>query len=836
MWNKLAEAIIKYRLLFIVAIGLITAVMGWQATKIVMAYDFARTVPPEDPDLVYFNSFKEKFGEDGNIIAVGMLDSAVYTVDNFNALRELTTEIKTIDGVTEVISLPTLKMIVKDTAQKNFIFQSVFPARITSQAELDSVLQTALDQKIYSGQIINSTNGAMMMLVVVKKEVMNSKAREAMTDSLQATGARFEQKTNINLRYAGLPFMRTVVANSIRNEMKIFLIASVVITGLIMFLFFRSFRAVLFSMIIIGVLVVWTLGTLALFGYKITLLTGLIPPVIVTIGITNAIYLLNKYHFEFQKTKNKFEAINAVVKKMGLAMFLTNLTVAIGFLTLLATDITILREFGIVAGINIMALFFVCLIMIPSVFSWLPVPTAKHLKHLSFPLMNKFLELIDLSVHRHRITIYTVSLVLTALSVLGMVRLKSVSFMADDVPAESQVKKDLQFFEVNFSGVMPLEIVVEFITKKKRPVLDVKNLTQLEAFEDFLDSIPLMSRPVSVVSFVKGINQAYYNGNSTYYRLPSKRDGPYLMNYVKNTSLFKQNTDWAKTDSITSLNPNSDSREATRGVLNSFVDSTFTTVRISTQIADIGSARLDSLVTLVIEPRMKEIFVATGKDSVATTITGSTKIFIKGNKFLINNLQESLLLAFILITLSMAILFANVRMIIISLIPNLLALMITAGLMGYFNIPLKASTALIFSITFGISVDNSIRFLAKYRQEILSNNFFIPVAVSESIMETGKSIMYTSVVLFAGFIIFAFSSFGGTIALGLLTSTTLVISMFTNLILLPALIMTFDKPKRKKGEHLLIDDFDSSFYGEQEDEAIDLSKIRIHDRNSSAAE
>lgn len=835
MWNKLAEAIIRYRWQFLVVIALITVCMGWQATRIVMSYDFARTVPPEDPDLVYFNSFKEKFGEDGNIIAVGMMDSSVYTLDKFNALRELTNEIKTIDGVTEVISLPALKMIVKDTAQKNFNFQDIFPAAIASQAGLDSLLQTALDQKIYSGQIINASNGAMMMLVAVQKEVMNSKRREAMTDSLQATGARFEQKTNISLRYAGLPFMRTVVANSIRNEMKIFLIASVVITGLIMFLFFRSFRAVLFSMIIIGVLVVWTLGTLALFGYKITLLTGLIPPVIVTIGITNAIYLLNKYHLEFQKTQNKTEAILAVVKKMGLAMFLTNLTVAIGFLTLLATDITILREFGIVAGINILALFFVCLVMIPSVLSWLPVPSTRHLKHLSFPLMGRFLELIDLSVHRHRLTIYGISLVLTALSVYGMLQLKSESFMADDVPAESQVKKDLQFFEANFSGVMPLEIVVEFITKKKRPVLDVKNLAQLETFENFLDSIPLMSRPVSVVSFVKGINQAFYNGNPNQYKLPSKSQGAYLMNYVKNTSLFKQNTDWSKTDSVTVL-PDSASRQATRGVLNSFVDSTFTTVRISTQIADIGSARLDSLVHDVIEPRMKEVFVASGKDSVATTITGSTKIFIKGNKFLIANLQESLLLAFILITLSMAILFANVRMIIISLIPNLLALMITAGLMGYFNIPLKASTALIFSITFGISVDNSIRFLAKYRQEILSNNFFIPVAVSESILETGKSIMYTSVVLFAGFIIFAFSSFGGTIALGLLTSTTLIISMFTNLILLPALIMTFDKPKRRKGEHLLIDDFDPGFYGEQEDEEIDLSKIRIHDRNASAAE
>ena len=809
MWNNIASAIIKHRLLFIILIGIITVFMGYHMTRITMSYDFARTVPPEDPDFIYFNEFKEQFGEDGNIIAVGMKDSAIYQVENFNALRELTTEIKKINGVNEVVALPTLKMILKDTTNTKFYLRDIFPQKISSQTELDSLLAVTLNQKIYAGQLLNASNGAMMMLVSIEKEVMNSFKREAMTDSLLMVGKIFEAKTNIQLRYAGLPFIRTVVANSIRQEMKIFLIASVIVTGLIMFLFFRSFRAVLFSMIIIGVLVVWTLGTLALFGYKITLLTGLIPPVIVTIGITNAIYLLNKYHLEFAKTKNKLEAITVVVHKMGLAMFLTNLTVAIGFLTLLATDITILREFGIVAGINIMALFFVSLIMIPSVFSWLPVPSEKHLRHLNFPIMGWFLKMINLVVHRHRMIIYGITLLLTIVSIYGISKLKSESFMVDDVPEESQVKKDLKFFEANFSGIMPLEIVIDFKTKKKRPVLDIKNMQKVEEFESFLDSITVMSKPVSVISFIKAIKQAFYNNNPDKFSLPNRNEGAYILPYMK-----------GQTDNS--------------GVFRSFVDTaTYASMRISMQIADIGSTKLDSLVNEVIEPRMKQIFVSTEKDSVVTTITGSTKIFIKGNKFLIANLQESLLLAFLLITLSMAILFANVRMIIISLIPNLLALMITAALMGYLNIPLKASTALIFSITFGISVDNSIRFLAKYRQEILSNNFFIPVAISDSILETGKSIIYTSIVLFAGFIIFAFSSFGGTIALGILTSITLVISMFTNLILLPALIMTFDRPKKKKE---LIDDFDSSFYGEQEDEEIDLSKIKIHSRNSSEAE
>lgn len=808
MWDTIARFIIKNRLSLILLVGLITIVMGFYASKVQLSYDFARTVPPNDPDMKELNAFKAQFGEDGNIIAIGLKDSSIYDLANFEAYRTLARNLKQIGGVSEVISLPVMKAILKDKDNSRFYLANIFPDRISSEEQFDSLMRLALDQKFYTDQLINANNGATMTIVTVNKDVMNSALREPLTAALLKEGQAFEKRTGIKLHYAGLPFIRTVVANQVRVEMQLFLYASALITGLIMFAFFRSFRAVMFSMIIIAVVVVWTLGTLSLFGYRITLLSGLIPPVIVTIGITNAIYLLNKYHLEFSRTKDKLAAITTVVKKMGLATFLTNLTVAIGFLTLLATDITILREFGIVAGINIMALFLVSLVLIPSIFSWLPTPTERHLQHLSFRFMNKFLTAIDLIVHRHRLIIYALSIVLAVSSAYGIWQLRSVSFMVDDVPEDSQVKTDLKFFEDNFSGIMPLEMVVEFITKRRRPLLDVENLQKIEEFEMFLDSLPNISKPLSLISFVKAAKQAFYNNNPDRYELPSRREAAFILPYLKNQS------------------DNS-------GLFRSFVDSTLTKMRISAQMADIGSVKLDSLVHFVIEPKMREVFVSDGRDSIATAITGSTKIFIKGNKFLIANLQESLLLAFALITLSMVALFANLRMIIISLVPNLLALMITAGIMGYMDIPLKASTALIFSITFGISVDNSIRFLAKYRQEILANNFFIPVAVSDSIIETGKSIMYTSIVLFAGFSIFAFSDFGGTIALGILTSTTLAISMFTNLILLPALIMTFDKPKRRK-DHLLIDEVGSSFYTEHEDEEIDLSKIRIHNRHSAA--
>lgn len=799
MWLKIADLIIRFRGLLMGLIVVITTAMGWFAARVEMSYDLNRTVPQDDPDMVYLSRFREQFGEDGNMIAVGLKDSSVYELSKFKRLDLFCREIRKISGVNEVLSLSRVRYLSKDTLENKFRLLPLFIAdSLVSQKDLDSLLTFFKGQGFYNGQLVNSQNGSTMILVSVDKEIIQSVKRVEVTKSLLEIGSAFTQETGIKLHYAGLPFIRAQIAEQVRSELSFFLYLSALVTGIIMLIFFRSIRAVLFSMVMISILVVWTLGTITLFGYKITMLSGLIPPVIVTIGITNAIYLLNKYHVEYYKRKNKVEAIRIVVQKMGLATFLTNLTVAIGFLTLLATDIPILREFGIVAGINIIALFIVSLVMIPGVLTWMPEPTEKHLKHLNFRILGRFVRLTDQLVSSKRNFIYTTSIVLGILSIVGILQLRSVSYMVDDLPEDSSIKQDLAFFESNFSGIMPLELVLKMETKRRRPLLDVKSLEAIDRFESSLDSIDVLSRPISMVSFVKASKQGFYNNNPERYTLPTKQEAGFIMRYMRG-----QNDQ--------------------SGLMKSFVDTTFSSMRISMQMADIGSERMDSLIKNVIEPKASLLIgelkqnLRSKTDSVSIGVTGSSKIFIKGNSFLINNLTESLILACILITLSMAFLFANFRMILISLIPNLLALMITAGLMGYFDIPLKASTALIFSITFGISVDNSIRFLAKYRQELQVNGYLISRSVSESILETGKSIIYTSVVLFAGFIIFAFSDFGGTIALGLLTSTTLLISMFTNMILLPALILSFDKPSRKGEDSAMIDEFDASFYGEEKE-------------------
>ena len=796
MWTSLAHIVIKFRLTLIIILALVTAFMGYHAKDVELSYDFSKVVPANDPAMIEFKKFRQIFGEDGNVIAVGLQDSTVFKTDNFRRLKYLSNEFSKIEGVEGVISLPGLQRLVKNKSGiKKFDLEPIFTSIPENQEALDSLLNLAMEQKFYQDQIINSKNGALLMLLTIDKDLINSPSRLNLIDNLQQVGNAFELYTGIELHYAGLPFVRAIVSEKVKKEMRMFLILSVLVTAIIMLFFFRSWDAVLFPMIIIAVVVIWSMGTLALFGFKITLLSGLIPPIIVVIGIPNSIYLLNRYHQEINKHGNKMKALSRVIRKVGLVTLLTNATTAIGFLVLTTTEITILRQFGIVAGINILATFFVSLILIPAVFSYLPAPHGKQLRHLKFKSVDKTLKFLDLLVHRKKYTVFVITGVILAISVFGLTRMHSISYMVDDIPKNSPVKRDLAFFEENFSGIMPMEIIVD--TGKPNGIIRRNTLQKIATLEAYIDSIDYVSPPLSVVSFVKAARQAFYNNNPSYYSLPNNYDKNFILNY------FRGNSNQS-------------------GLLQSFVDSTGQQIRISLNVADIGSAKMDSLINLI-QPKADSIFSKTG---MTATVTGTSPIFVKGNKFLVENLRISLLLAFGCITIIMALLYGNLRMIVISIIPNVIPLVLVGAIMGFANITLKPSTVLIFSIAFGISVDYAIHFLAKYKQELKANRYFVPVAVSKSMKETGSSMVYTSIVLFMGFIIFAASGFGGTKSLGILTSTTLLLSLFTNLIVLPSLLLAFDKGNRKKDFPAVLEHFDE-FYHEDEDEEIDTKRLKV---------
>ncbi|MCP4521169.1 MAG: MMPL family transporter [Cytophagales bacterium] len=778
MWTTISHFIIKKRLWLMLILGVVTVFMGIQARKSELSFRFAELIPQTHKEMVYFREFKKTFGSDANIMVIGFKDSSLYKAETFQHFQKLNQQIQATEGVTNVISLSTLQYLQKNKSKRIFESIPLFDSTVANQQELDEKLSLFGNLEFYKKQIINPDNGATAIAITIKQELVDSPQRTIIIKSIQEYVVQFSEKTNIKAHFAGIPYVRTELSAEVKRELSFFLYASLAITALVLFLFFRSFYAVIFPVLVIGVAVIWVSGTVVLFDYKITGLTGLVPPIIVVIGIPNCIYLLNKYHQEYARHGNKIKALSTVLRKIGVVTLITNMTTAIGFLVLISANITVLKEFGLIAGINVLSTFVISMILIPGVFTYLPPPSPNQLKHLDLKLLNKVLQLLETLVLKNKKWTYIVTSLIIGFSAYGALSVKANSHMVDDIPKEHYVKQGLHFFEENFSGVMPLEIVIN--TKNKYAIRDLKIIQKIDALGKFIEKQPEFSRPLSFVNFLKATKQAYFNNHPDFYDIPSKRDRIRILSYLRKTAKVNEETNGKS-------NP-----------LKSLVDSTGK-IRVSIKTADIGSAAIESLVKDRMIPFADSLFSAEKPyDSYQNyheapyRITGTTLLFSRGNHYLINNLRESLFIAIFLIAVIMGSLFRNVRIVLISLIPNIIPLLMTAALMGYFDIALKPSTALIFSIAFGISVDDSIHFLAKYKQELdtgLSNR----LAVLKSLKETGASMIYTSIILFAGFIIFTASSFLGTVMLGLLTSTTLLIAMVSNLIVLPSLLLTFEK-------------------------------------------
>ncbi len=764
MVNMLSDFVLKNRKLFILLILSYTIFMAYMGQFVKFNYDFSQTVPDTDEDMIYYNSFKKTFGEDGNVFAIGLKDSSIFVLDKFINYREYIKQIESIEGINGVLGLPNLQILSKNKENKNFTFVDLMEPFPNSQMDLDSLLLIANNQKFYDNKILNKY-GALTLLITIDKEILNSKDRDKLMQNLITLSANFESNSGIKLHYAGLPYSRYIMAESVKEELTRLLIISLVVTAIILFVFFRSFDTVFVPLIIIGIVVVWVFGTLSLLGYKITLLTGLLPPLIVVIGIPNCVYMLNYYHFSIKEYSNKKQAISNVIQTIGLITLITNLTTAVGFFVLATTDIKILTEFGIVAGINVLATFIVSIFLIPSIYLALPKPKSQQTGYLNYNFINGLIKSFKYISFNYQKRVFFISTVIVISSLYGLSKIKSVSYLIDDVPSESSLMKDLKFFEENFSGIMPLEIVVD--TKMKKGVQNLNLLKKVDKLESFLSEKSYVSSPISLVSFVKASRQAYYNNNPSYFSLPNNRDKNFILRYIADG--YQNNV---SNDNISK----------------SFVDSIGQKLRISLNVADLGSLKLDSIVNNTFRPEIDKIF---GNSKAEVKLTGTTLTFIKGINFLIENLLQSMLLAFIIISVIMALLFKNLKMVIISLIPNIIPLIIAAGIMGFLGIPLKPSSALVFSIVFGISVDYSIHFLAKFKNELLEND--LKNSISNTINQTGKSMIFTSFILFFGFIIFAFSNFGGTIVLGILTSVILFVAMITNLTLLPSIILHFYK-------------------------------------------
>ncbi len=774
MWYKLGRWVLKTRVALLIILFASTAVMAYFASKVQLSYDFTRAIPTDNQKYIDYQAFKQRFGDDGNLLVLGVETTSFFTPKVFNAVVALDKNLKTVSGVESVLSVPEAVTLIKNDTTEKLNAKKIFSTDIQTQAMLDSGKQVFDNLPFYQGLLYNPTTHAYLVAVSVNKEFMNSKARSEVVAGIMQKVKVFEDQTGITVHASGLPFIRTSVGDLLKAEMQYFLVGSLILSAITLLIFFRSTSAMVMSLLVVIMGVIWSLGIMVLLGYKITLLTALIPPLLVVIGVPNCIYFLNKYHSSYSENSEKHEALVTMVGRMGVVTLFCNIAAAIGFAVFALTKSELLKEFGVVAGINIMMLFFISLIFIPSVLSYLPVPKPRHLKYLDSKILIGMLERVERWTIHHQRSVYIVTIAVTAFAVAGIFRLNSEAFIVDDLPKTAKIYTDLKWFETNFKGVMPLEIMVD--TKKKNGVVSsIKAFERIEEFSSIIKSSPDMARPLSLVEGLKFVKQAYYDGDSMSYAAPSEFDMPFLAPYLR-----------AKADS--------GAKGGLTKMITGFVDTTKQYTRISINMKDVGSKRLP----IILDTLQRQAAAIFDSANYHVQFTGASVTFLEGSRFIVNGLKESIVLAFILIALCMLYLFRSVRMLICSLIPNVVPLVITAGVMGWVGVPLKPSTVLVFSVALGIAIDVTIRFLVNYKQELPRFNHQVQPTLIETIHHTGISIIYTSLVLVAGFIIFCFSGFGGTKALGWLTSLTLIVGTVTNLVLLPVLLLHFGSKKSRE--------------------------------------
>lgn len=774
MWRKTGQFILKHRLPLLFLLIASTGLMAYWASKVELSYEFSRAIPANHPANITYQAFKKKYGQDGNMLVVGVQTDQLFQESIFNAYADMYRKLKQVNGVTDVIAIPSAVNLVKDSATEKLNATAIFAERKLSQGEIDSSRNIFLQLPFYRELMYNPASNAWMMGVSVDKNVMNSKNRNEVVKNIRAVTDEFGTQSKLEVHLSGLPLIRTEMSTRIADEMKWFLFGSVVLSALILLVFFRSLSSMLLSLGVVIIGVIWTMGTMHLLHYKITLLTALIPPLVVVIGIPNCIYFLNKYHTAYNDTGNRETALVTMVSRMGIVTLFCNLSAAIGFAVFALTKSEILQEFGVVAGINIMVLFFISLILIPVVLSLLPTPKSRHTKYLDNPRLNRWLDRLERWSLNHRKLIYIITGVVLVAALGGILRLKSVGYIVDDLPKTDKIYTDLKFFEKNFKGVMPLEILV-YDSSKAGIIRNLDGLNKIDSFSRQIAAMPDMARPLSITEGLKFAKQAFFEGDSLNYSMPGQLDLPGMVQYLR----FRSDSSGTK-NSFAKL-------------VSTFMDSARREARISINMADVGSSRLPGILD-TIHSKAAALFPA---NKYGVQLTGTSITFLEGSSFIINGLKESIAWAFGLIALCMLYLFKSFRILICSLIPNLIPLVITAGVMGWVGIPLKPSTVLVFSVALGIAIDITIRFLVNYKQELPQQDYDLRKTVIETIHGTGISIIYTSLVLIAGFIIFSFSGFGGTQALGWLTSLTLVTATLTNLVLLPALLISFIRPKKQ---------------------------------------
>lgn len=840
MWSRVASFILRNRLFILAIIGIITVFFGYYAvTSLKVDNRFGNTLPKDDPIQMDYENFKLQFGEDGSTLVIAVQTDSLYTEENLKKWRELGYKILKFKGVDNVVSEATLFGMTNNIAKNEFEIHRIFSDTTFRDKSIEDVRKEIRKNPIYRGLLYNDTSNVSLLMIGIDEKVLSNPKKSDVVLKIEELANQYEKHFG-KVYFAGLPHIRVVVGKRIVAEMYIFLALSIFASSLLLFIFFRSLYVVFLCNTVVFISVIWALGSIAFMGFELSIIMALIPPLLIVIGVPNCVFLITRYHQEYVRLDNKMRALFVMIKRIGSVTFLTNLTTAVGFVTFTSSDK--LAQFGIISSWNIMVVFVLSLAIIPIFASFAKPPKPRHLKHLSRIYSQGFIEIIVKIVTKYRPWIYVSSVVLVIFSLYGMTKIISTGNVTSDIPKDDPILLDLKFVEHHFGGSIPFEITVDY--KEKGRLFNIETMRKVESIQQLFAKDTLFSKSISYVDLIKSINMAYHRGDPSKFTLISNRDKLRLKKYIDKLDLSSLNGGAVSLKSLVdTTNTTLRIRMQMKDLSIDKVGPTLDALKIKTEkilnpdkpilerlyskIVKGSAGAMDSIIyehtgvfnnltalvsngndqkqmafdmnpdkiksymgTALFNKNLKKAIEAEYYDLV---FTGIKVVQTEGTKYLFVNLLQSLIFAVISIAIMMAFLFRSFRIILVSMIPNIIPLLFTAGIMGYFQIPLKPSTILVFGIALGITVDNAILFLGKYRNELKQHGWDVRFAILHSLRETGLGIFYTSVILFFGFLMFVFSQFGGTKALGLLVSITIMVGMATNLIILPALLLTLER-------------------------------------------
>ena len=750
IFNRIISLQILYPFRFLIVISLITIFSIIQLFFLKFDFTIENLFPENDQEVEQYYSFRDEFGREDNIISLTYNCDDPFLLKNYLENKKITQNLSKINGISNILSISNLGIELN-------ISETNLPDENLTQKQLDEIRNYIFKYSIFTNNLISEDGTITSIILEVDESFNDHPGRLKIMKDIE----NIIDNSNWDWYETGIPVLRTKYVQYMIGDFIKFFPPVTIILLLVLYIMFKSMKIVLLPILTVFISVIWILGLMSLFDFSINIITYIVPTLVMIVGVADSVHILIKYNQDIKISNNTKISIKKTIQGIGNAILLTSLTTSIGFLSLLSTNIVMIKEFGFLVAIGVLIAFLVSIFLIPPLLILMdntyPLKTKSSKKGIRYYILKQIVEVNK----NHHLIILIISSIFIALFIYFASKVESNSALLDDLSSGNELFDDMKFTEENMGAVFPFEVIITAKDEKnnfiENGIANSRIIVFVDKIQKKINSIPEIRKTISVVDYLDIIHD---NFNEEFEEKSYLNDELIFQYFVLNEDIFQNliNFEYSKT-------------------------------RISARIKDINSTRAKEIVKEINEWKSENI-----PDDIQISLTGTTLMALKVNDYLVNNLIISFLIAFGVIFVSMGFLFKSLKLAIFSMIPNLIPILFMAAIMGIFDIKLRPTTAMTFAIAFGIAVDDTIHYMVRFRQELSMNNGNFIEANSETIFSTGNAIISTSLILGCGFLVMVSSNFLPSRDFGFLSAITMFGAIIGDLFFLPTMLRLI-KPK-----------------------------------------